>query len=154
LTNEMSTPYIQTLLQPRPTKATDRKSWSIPIFKTWVPFFHATNVAGETHIASEALGAPLRLAIGSDGAVKFSKSGRPVVKVVKELSDQVRLVRENFQASLEGYASTVAEQMPDEYKASYDKATKKGEKVYAREEKLLGEVLASTPAQERELVPA
>ena len=152
--NEMSTPYVQTLLQPRPTKAVDRKSWSIPIFKTWVPFFHATNVAGETHIASETLGAPLRLAIGSDGAVKFSKSGRPVVNVVKELSDQVRLVRENFQASLEGYASTVADQMPDAYKASYEKATKKGEKVYAREEKLLGEALASTPAAERELVPA
>ena len=48
----------------------------------------------------------------------------------------------------------VAEQMPDAYKASYDKATKKGEKVYAREAKLLETAVPPAPAEERELVPA
>jgi len=97
----MDTPnYIKALLVPNGRKPAGRKVWSIDLETTWLPFFTATNVMGETRIAPDALGAPLRLAYNADGSVKFSKTGRPVTKVVKELSDQIRMVRENFTASL------------------------------------------------------
>src|SRR3990172_923337 len=83
--------YIAALLQPRPERAADRKSWSIPVFGVWLPFFTATNVAGETHISQETLGAPVRLAREKDGAARMGDNGRPVLRLVKELSDQVRM---------------------------------------------------------------
>jgi hypothetical protein len=45
---------------------------------------------GDTAIPHEALGAPMRLVYNQDGSVKFSKAGKPVVKVAKDISDNVR----------------------------------------------------------------
>jgi hypothetical protein len=134
--------YITALLQPRPARATDRRAWSIPVFGVWVPFFTATNAEGQTHISAEALGAPVRLTKDSDGSVKFSKAGRPVLKLVKELGDQVKLVRENFQAGLLTYAENVQRAMPDAYKAQAENARKKGEAIYDMEAKVLNEALS------------
>ena len=66
-TNTNTPGYISALLQPRPERAADRRVWSIPVFGVWVPFFTATNTAGETHLSAEALGAPVRLAREKDG---------------------------------------------------------------------------------------
>lgn len=129
--------YISALLQPRPQATADRRAWSIPVFGVWVPFFTATNTEGQTHISAEALGAPVRLAKDSDGSVKFGKSGRPVLKLVKELGDQVKLVRDNFTAGLVSYAEGVMRAMPDAYKAQAEAARKKGEAIYELEAKLL-----------------
>src|SRR4030042_4304194 len=97
----METPnYIKTLLKPNGKKSGERKVWSIGLQTVWLPFFVATNVQGDTAGPREALGAPLRLAKDTDGSVKFSKSGRPVLKVAPELADQIRLVRENFVSGL------------------------------------------------------
>jgi hypothetical protein len=134
--------YISALLQPRPERTADRRSWNIPVFGVWVPFFTATNTEGQTHISHEALGAPVRLAKDSDGSVKFSKAGRPVLKLVKELGDQVKLVRENFQAGLLTYAENVQRAMPDAYKAQAENARKKGEAIYDMEAKVLNEALS------------
>jgi len=133
--------YIKALLMPNASKPTARKVWSIDLEAVWLPFFTATNVTGDSCIPSEALGAPIRLAYGTDGAVKFSKAGRPVTRVVKELSDSIRLVRENFTAGLVGYASMVARQKPEEYKAVIAGAVKAGEPIITKDKANLAKAI-------------
>ena len=83
--------YIKALLVPRNNgKVQDRKVWSIGLESVWLPFFHVANVRGDTHVSLAALGAPLRLAYGADGAPKFGKTGRPTIRVDKELRDTSR----------------------------------------------------------------
>jgi septum formation inhibitor MinC len=124
---EQTTPgYISALVKPLPGRGSDRRAWSIPLAGVWLPFFTATNTAGETAIEAEALGAPLRLQYEKDGTPKFSQNGKPVIRIVKELADQIRIVRENFMAGLLSYAQTVQKAMPDEFKAQVEAAQKAG----------------------------
>lgn len=155
--------YIADLLRPLPGPSTgDRRVWSIPLQAVWLPFFTATNVSGKTDIADESLGAPLRLAKGSDGSVKFNKTGRPVVRVVRELSDHVKMVRENFTASLVNYANGIAKAMPKEYKAQVEAAQKAGQPILDADAQAVTDaiaraMLAKAPAEtktEAELVAA
>jgi hypothetical protein len=80
---------IKALLQKSAKKPQGRKVWGIDLETVWIPFFTASNVQGDTAIASDSLGYPIRLAYSPDGAVKFSKGGKPMFRVVKELSDGV-----------------------------------------------------------------
>lgn len=131
---KLETPgYISALLQPAPGRAADRRVWSIPLGGVWVPFFTATNSCGETAIAPEVLGAPLRLAKDADGTPKFGKSGRPILRVVKELSDQVRIVRDNFTAGLLAYVDTVRKGNPEAYKSQVEMARKAGEPLMEKD---------------------
>jgi hypothetical protein len=115
---ELTTPgYIKALIQPRQKSESGRKVWSIDLQYVWIPFFTAKNTQGDTLIPHDAIGAPLRLAKDKDGSVKFNKAGRPVLKVAGELSEAIRMVRENFVSSLVGYAGQVMKAKPDEYKA-------------------------------------
>jgi len=99
--------YIATLVKPQ-VKTAGRKVWSIDLETVWLPFFTATNTAGATAIPHEALGAPLRLAYNCDQTVKFNeKTGKPVIRVARELSESVKLVRENFIANLQNYTGEV-----------------------------------------------
>ena len=126
----MDTPnYIKSLLAPNTKKPQGRKVWSIDLETVWLPFFTATNTMGDTAIPSDALGCPMRLAYDKSGAVRFSQSGRPVVRVAKELSDNVRLVRDNFTANLINYAGEVMTEHPNEYKQQVEFATKAGEPI-------------------------
>ncbi len=113
----MSAPtYIANLLRPNGQKPTGRKVWSIDLETVWLPFFTATNTDGLTIIPNHVLGAPLRLAYEQDGTVKFNaKSGKPVIKVVKDLSEEIRLVRENFVAGLQQFATSVASKQKEAY---------------------------------------
>ena len=113
----MSAPnYIANLLRPNGQKPSGRKVWSIDLETVWLPFFTATNTDGLTIIPNEVLGAPLRLAYEQDGSVKFNaKSGKPVIRVVKDLSDEIRLVRENFVAGLQQFATSVASKEKEAY---------------------------------------
>jgi len=129
--------YIAALLQPQPSKPVGRKVWSIDLETVWLPFFHATNVVKATAIPSEALGAPLRLAYEKDGSVRFSESGRPVIRVAKEISDQVKVVRENFTANLLSFAGKVARTEKDAYKASVTAAQTAGAPIVARDNEAL-----------------
>ena len=99
--------YIAALLQPQPGKTAGRRVWSIDLETVWLPFFTATNTVKATAIPSDALGAPLRLAYGKDGEVRFSPTGRPVVKVAAEIAAQVKVVRENFIANLQTFTGQV-----------------------------------------------
>ena len=123
---EATPSYIKQLLQPNGNKKQGRRIWSIDLETVWLPLFHATNVMGDTAIPSEALGCPIRLSMDKDGAVKFSQSGRPVTKVVKEISQTVTLVRENMVANLQTFTHDVAESKASAYKASVTTALKAG----------------------------
>jgi len=138
----MKTPsYIKSLLAPATNGKAGKRVWSIDLEATWLPFFTATNVQGDTAIPADALGAPIRLAYAGDGAVKFNKKGRPVTVVVKEIRDAVTLVRENFAAQLNSYAASVARDNPDAYKAQVKAALKAGEPITVKDKAKLADAM-------------
>ena len=130
---DIKTPgYIKALIQPRAKAESGRKVWSIDLQYVWLPFFTATNVQGDTAIPCEAIGAPLRLGKDKDGSVRFNKTGRPVLKVAGELSEAIRMVRDNFVSSLVGYAGQVMKAKPDEYGAEARACHQAGEPIIQR----------------------
>lgn len=132
--DKFTTPsHITTLLQPLPEQGTDRRAWSIPLKGVWLPFFLATNTAGETAVSPEALGASLRLMREKDGTPKFGSNGRPAIPVVWELSDHIRIVRENFAQGLVNYSRIVRERMGQEFQAQVNAAQKAGEAIISRD---------------------
>jgi len=155
----MSAPtYIKNLLRPNGQKPSGRKVWSIDLESVWLPFFTATNTEGITLIPSEALGAPLRLAYELDGSVKFnSKTGKPVIKVVKDVSDQVRLVRENFVAGLQQYVTSVQSKEGEAYKEQVRLNIEAGTPIRERDREALDTAIAEMVERamaEREAEPA
>ena len=114
--------YIATLLQPTASRPRGRKVWSVDLETVWIPFFLATNAVKATAIPSEALGAPLRLRYDKDGEVRFTKTGRPSLKVATEVAANVRMVRENFVANLQSFTGRVMSQAKDDYKAEVEAA--------------------------------
>lgn len=130
---DTSPSYIKQLLQPNGNKRQGRRVWSIDLETVWLPFLHATNVMGDTAIPADALGAPIRLAYDKDGAVKFSKSSRPVTKVAKEIAQTVTLVRENMVANLQNYTHQVAEDKASQYKTSVATALKAGQPILTKD---------------------
>lgn len=142
--------YIKSLLTPNGKKATARRVWGIELELVWLPFFLATNAQGDSAIPSDALGAPLRLGYMPDGSVKFSRTGRPITKVVKEVADSVRMVKDNFTAGLLAYANGVFTDNPEGYKAQVESARVAGEPIQSRDSANLGKALA----EQRELAMA
>ena len=122
--------YIKSLVTPTAKRPQGRKVWSIDLQTVWLPFFTATNTMGDTAIPSEAIGCPLRLGYDKSGAVRFTQAGRPVIRVAKELSDNVRMVRDNFTANLLNYAGEVIRERGEDYKRTVELATKAGEPIY------------------------
>jgi len=140
---------IESLLMPRQNgKSRDRRVWSIPLEAVWLPFFIATNTEGKTNIPSDALGAPLRLAKSADGTVKFSKTGRPIFKVVADINNQVRIIRENFTAQLQAYANMVIDQKAEDFKAEVAKAQKAGKPILDADAETLEKAIAAIKAKE------
>jgi len=133
--------YIKSLVMPNGNKPKGRKVWSIDLELVWLPFFMATNIMGDTAIPNDALGAPLRLSYNQDGTAKFTKAGRPQIKVVKELSDSIRTVRENFTAQLTSYAGQVIESKPEEYKQLVEVSREAGQAIIARDKQAISEAI-------------
>ena len=146
--------YIAALLQPQAGKTTGRKVWSIDLETVWLPFFTATNVVKATTIPADVLGAPLRLAYEKDGSVRFSPTGRPVIRVAKELSDQVKVVRENFIANLQSFTGQVVKKEKDAYVAQLKASQAAGAPIVARDQASLDEALAAIEAEKAEAVMA
>ena len=138
--------FIKTLVKPN-GKGTGRRVWSIDLETVWLPFFTATNTMGDTAIPHEALGAPLRLAYNPDGSAKFSKAGRPVIRVVKDIGDSVRLVRENFIAGLQSYANTVITENTSAYKEQIKLAKEAGAPIINHDKEMLDEAMAKAIQQ-------
>ena len=138
----METPnYIKSLLTPTTKQPQGRKVWSIDLQQVWLPFFTATNTMGDTAIPSEAIGCPLRLGYDKAGQVRFSQAGRPVIRVAKEIADNVKLVRDNFTANLLNYAGSVMRDNADGYKAQIETARKAGEPIYQHDKNQLSNAL-------------
>lgn len=138
----MKTPgYIKSLVTPTAKKETGRKIWAIDLATVWLPFFTATNAQGDTAIPSAALGAPVRLAYDKAGAVRFGQSGRPVLRVAKELGDQIRTVRENVTANLLNFTGAVIRDNAEGYKAQIDAAHKAGQPITQHDSDMLSEAL-------------
>ncbi len=83
------------------------------------------------------------------GAVRFSQAGRPVVRVAKELSDNVKLVRDNFTANLISYAGEVMTEHSDEYKTQVALAVKAGEPIAQHDRVELSKALEAKAEAER-----
>jgi hypothetical protein len=139
--------YIKALLKPNGKKPTTRRVWSIDLEGVLLPLFTATNTVGDTMIPHEALGAPLRLAYNADGTVKFSKTGRPVVKVVREIADHVRMMRENLVASLQAYTHVVYEDNPEGFKAEAQANQEAGKPIIKRDNEALAKSIAEAFAK-------
>lgn len=149
----MNTPnYIKSLVNPTTKQPQGRKVWSIDLEMVWLKFFTATNAMGDTAIPSEAIGCPLRLGYDKTGAVRFSPAGRPVIRVAKEISDNVRLVRDNFTATLLNYAGEVIRENAEGYKAQVQLAQKAGEPIYNHDKLELSNALKARADAEAEAV--
>ena len=121
--------YIKSLLMPTAKPPVGRRAWSIDLQQVWIPFFYSTNVMGDTAIPLDALGCPLRLAYDKDGSVKFSKNGRPTIRIAKPISDSIKLVRENFTANLMQYSHSVATRKAEDYNTLVKKALAEGQPI-------------------------
>jgi hypothetical protein len=152
----METPnYIKSLLTPTTKQPQGRKVWSIDLQQVWLPFFTATNTMGDTAIPSEAIGCPLRLGYDKAGQVRFSQAGRPVIRVAKEIADNVKLVRDNFTANLLNYAGSVMRDNADGYKAQIEMAKKAGDPIYQHDKNQLSNALkARAEAEAKEQAEA
>ena len=140
--------YIKSLIIPRNgQKVRDRRAWGIELSRVWLPFLTACNTQGELAIPADALGAPLRLAYNADGSVKFSKTGRPVYRVAKDIADNIRLIKDNFTYNLLDYASQVKDDMPDQFQAQIDTALKAGAPIIQRDTHKLDRAIAQATAQ-------
>ena len=125
--------YIKSLLLPTTKSPRGRRVWSIDLETVWLPFLTATNTMGDTAIPSDALGCPIRLAYDKDGSVKFGKTGRPVSRVAKPISDSVTLIRQNFVANLQQYAEQVATDRQKDYAKQIEIATMAGRPIIAHD---------------------
>ena len=149
----METPnYIKSLVTPTTKQPQGRKVWSIDLQQVWLPFFTATNTMGDTAIPSEAIGCPLRLGYDKAGQVRFSQAGRPVIRVAKEIADNVKLVRDNFTANLLNYTGSVMRDNAEGYKAQIETARKAGEPIYQHDKNQLSNALKARAEAEAEAV--
>ncbi|MEK7877089.1 MAG: hypothetical protein AAB325_12960 [Pseudomonadota bacterium] len=133
---------IHTLMKPSPNKAKDRSVWGLPLQGLWIPFFTATNTAGESHINAGSLGCPLRLAVGKDGVPKLKDDGTPRYTVDKDISQGVRVVKDNFAFGLMAFIASTQKTMPNEYKAQVEAAQKAGTKVLEQDQTTLDNYMA------------
>lgn len=132
---------IETLVRPAPIKASSgRKVWGIDLETVWLPFYTATNAEGKTLLPNEALGAPLRLQYEKDSTVKFSKNGKPVIRVAPELSAAVKLARDNFAAQLVDHARRVATESKEKYIAQVKANHEAGKPIIERDKLALESV--------------
>lgn len=68
----------------------------------------------------------MRLQRNKEGMPKFSQRGRSVLRVAREVNDQIRLVRDNFTFGLMAYTENIRKTMPAEYKAQVEAAENAG----------------------------
>lgn len=106
---------ITSLLRPVVKKTGGRKVWGLDLETTLVPFFTAEAVEGHAYIPPEVLGCPVRLQRNEDGEVKFTKTGKPVIRIAQEMGSMVRAMRDNLELNLQAHAVEVKTANPDKY---------------------------------------
>ncbi|MBA7536198.1 hypothetical protein ES705_28461 [subsurface metagenome] len=146
--NPYETPdYIKSLTVPSAKKPTNRRVWGIDLETVWLPFFTASNTQGDTAIPYDALGCPLRLAYAVDGSVKFSKTGRPVIRVVKVLGDNIRLAREHFTSVLLDHVDKVRTSNEEGFNKQVKMCLKAGKPIAQRDTANLEKAIAIAMAE-------
>jgi len=85
-------------------------------------------------------------------APKFSKSGRPVIRVAKPIADSVKLVRDNFAANLVSYAEGVAQDNPEGFEAIQKSAHEAGEPIATQDRANMDRAIAE--AMEKSIAEA
>lgn len=125
--------YIKAMAKPNGNKPVGRKVWGIDLELVILPLLTAMNLNGDGVVPHAAIGAPLRLGYAQDGSVKFHKSGRPVIKVVKEVADFMKLSKESYIASLTDYTNEVKGDDPEGYKAQVEAQNKAGKPILERD---------------------
>ncbi|GAJ20905.1 unnamed protein product, partial [marine sediment metagenome] len=55
------------------------------------------------------------------------------MRVARDIADNVRLIKDNFTENLLDYASTVKDDMPDQFQAQVDKAQRAGAPIVQRD---------------------
>lgn len=153
----MTPNYIRNLLQPNGQKSAGKRIWSIDLETVWLPFFTATNTDGLTVIPNDVLGAPLRLGYEKDGSVRFNaRTGKPVIRVAKDLSDEIRLVRENFVAGLQNFVAGVQSKQAEGYTAQAKLNIEAGQPIRDKDHEALQLAMAEQMEQaiaEQQLQP-
>jgi hypothetical protein len=142
---------ITSMLKPQFKSGSEKRAWSIGIRTTWVPFYTATNAAGKSSIPADVLGAPERLARNKDGSIKFSKSGRPVMRVHPVLAEKVKICRDNYEADLLGYVGRISSEMPGKYKAEVQLAQRAAVPITAQIDQDVDDFLANIAAEQAAL---
>lgn len=145
--NKQDIEYMALLFKPNAKSSNSRKVWSIDLESVWVPYFTASNTVGVSNIPNEALGAPLRLAFNPDGSVKFAKSGKPIYKVAKPISDSVKLIRENFIAELVRQTDKIKADYPEQYQEQIKANLEAGAKLKAYDKQKLDEAMTKIVQQ-------
>jgi hypothetical protein len=130
----MNNDYITMLVKSNGQKTSERKVWSIGLESTLIPFFTATNATGRTKIDRDAIGSPLRLAYDQDNSVKFSKNGKPIIKVAKPIADEVKNMRVNFIANLQAFTQSVKAENAEAYNSEAIACMEAGKPIFDRDQ--------------------
>jgi len=163
--------YIKGLVTPQPTKNVIKrnvKAFDVEFLRT---FAIAQNVEGNTNIPLEAIGAPYRLAANKDGTIKISASGKPSIRVAKEIVAFGTMIHNNIVAGIQADTDRVFAEKKEACEAMVATSVKAGQPIINSDEKKLAVALklyaeaeaaaakaeaamdAPTPATEPELVP-
>ncbi len=138
--NNSNYDYITEMVKPNGKKTSERKVWSIGLESTLIPFFVATNATGRTKLDRDAIGSPLRLAYNDDNSVKFNKAGKPVIKVAKAISDQVKVMRENYIAGLQAFTHEIQQSDTDLYNSEATACLQAGKPIADRDQANLDKI--------------
>ena len=75
--------------------------------------------------------------------MKFNeRSGKPVIRVAKELAESVKLVRENFVANLQQYAGSVRKSNPEAYSTEVHLNAEAGRPIVLADREALDKAIA------------
>ena len=79
--------------------------------------------------------------------IALTKLGRPVIRVAKDITDNVRLVRENFVAGLQSYANKVITENTEAYKKQVKLCQEAAKPILSHDKAMLDEAMAKAVQQ-------
>jgi hypothetical protein len=122
------------LFKPVEKKSQDRKVWGIGLSVYWLPFFTASNAAGETNLPPDVLGAPLRVRRDKNtNEPRIGSNGRPSFMVAEPLRLQIQKAQDNVIATLVDYTREKQELHPAEYASQVQMAAEAGAPIMVKD---------------------
>ena len=145
----MENNYIKSLVTPVASKGTTRRVKSFDV-DMLVEFGYAQNIEGNTSLPLEALGAPYRLAVSKDGEVKFSSTGRPSVRVAKEIVSFGTTIHQNIVSMMQAETVRVFKEKEEAVALMKTAAAKAAAPILNSDVKRLDAALAARAKAEAE----